>query len=188
MRNWDLSTDEGLLAFSDFLEESGAEKIAEEMKGRVSTHPPQEWKWYGYPAHFIGAPNCHFHLATEIGRILVSTVGEYYPPVHLDDSGNVVYSPPDMPQTIGWNRLYETMVCLIDPLTRCHEKGCECLMPEITAYELHMEAANARGEAARNHLKTCYLWADKKYQQEQIAEFLVEQERLNNALFDGEDA
>lgn len=41
--------------------------------------PPEKWKWFGHPAHFICGRDCRFHLATKIGRWLVSTLGEYLP-------------------------------------------------------------------------------------------------------------
>ena len=39
----------------------------------------KEWKWYGNAGHFIGSNSCRFHLCTEIGDFLVSTVGDYFP-------------------------------------------------------------------------------------------------------------
>jgi hypothetical protein len=36
-------------------------------------------KYFGNAAHFIGADACRFHIATRIGEVVVSTVGEYRP-------------------------------------------------------------------------------------------------------------
>src|SRR5919106_127620 len=38
-----------------------------------------ELKWFGHAAHFICGRWCRFHLATQVGDYLVSTVGEYWP-------------------------------------------------------------------------------------------------------------
>ena len=40
---------------------------------------PQDWKWFRHPGHFICARWCRFHLCTQVGKWLVSTVGEYWP-------------------------------------------------------------------------------------------------------------
>lgn len=42
----------------------------------------RDWKWYGQAAHLIVGQWCRFHMATEIGPWLVSTVGAYVHPRH----------------------------------------------------------------------------------------------------------
>ena len=35
-------------------------------------------KWFGSPGHFICSFDCRFHLCTQVGDYLVSTVGELF--------------------------------------------------------------------------------------------------------------
>lgn len=37
-----------------------------------------KWKWLGYPEHFCCASKCKFRLATEIGDVVVSTIGDMH--------------------------------------------------------------------------------------------------------------
>lgn len=46
---------------------------------RAAACSPSSWEWYGHPAHFICGDKCRFHLATKVGKYLVSTVGELWP-------------------------------------------------------------------------------------------------------------
>ena len=72
-----------------------------------------EWTWYGQAKHFIGAANCDFHLATQIGDVIISTVGGYRPFLSytkqtllaLDIDPEDAYKYQD----IGHNRKHETM-------------------------------------------------------------------------------
>lgn len=45
-------------------------------------------KWYGYAGHFIGGKRCAFHLSTNTGKHLISTVGHYLPK-NNDDMVNI---------------------------------------------------------------------------------------------------
>jgi hypothetical protein len=36
-------------------------------------------RWFGHAGHFICAEWCRFHLCTQVGPYLISTVGEYVP-------------------------------------------------------------------------------------------------------------
>lgn len=40
--------------------------------------PESEWIWLPHPAHFICSNHCRFKLATKIGNVIVSTVGELW--------------------------------------------------------------------------------------------------------------
>ena len=37
---------------------------------------PNNWKWFGSPGHFNGGAWCRFHLCTQVGKYVISTVGE----------------------------------------------------------------------------------------------------------------
>lgn len=63
-----------------------------------------EWEWFGNAAHFICGRWCRFHLATKVGKYLISTVGEYVSPRNSGDPcpqasalrqrDNIAYAPP----------------------------------------------------------------------------------------------
>jgi hypothetical protein len=55
--------------------------VSEKAK-RKSDIPVHNWKWFGSAAHFICGRWCRFHLATQVGRYLISTVGEFVHPRH----------------------------------------------------------------------------------------------------------
>src|SRR6266850_5484134 len=87
-------------------------------------------KWYGHAAHLIVGHDCRFHLATVVGKYLISTVGEYWPgrdsrEIHAKvhdpkwaaenivlkgDYFDFAYMKRFGFQEIGLNRKYETMV------------------------------------------------------------------------------
>ncbi len=76
----------------------------------------ETWEWCGQAHHFIGAPNCRFHMATWVadGRFLVSTVGDYRP-----------WHRPEEMTTIGAGpeSFFETYVFSTDPDNRDPESG-----------------------------------------------------------------
>ena len=108
---------------------------------------PSEWKWFGFPGHFISARNCRFRLCTQVGGYLVSTVGSYWPTIGEGEE-----------QEIGCGRKYETMVFRAgEP---CTQKGCNCGQPVLDpALELAMIGCNTPDEAQRNHMVTCARYA-----------------------------
>ena len=55
-------------------------------------------EWFGQAGHLCVADSCRFHLHTHVNGFCVSTVDEYYPP------------GATKPETVGCDRLYETMV------------------------------------------------------------------------------
>jgi hypothetical protein len=88
------------------------------------TIPQSEWRWFGSPGHFICARDCRFHLCTQIGAVLVSTVGEYFPgesvrEILANSRGVVLNGRGDEREAdymtklgyedIGFNRKYETI-------------------------------------------------------------------------------
>lgn len=119
--------------------------------------PVSKWKWFGKPGHFVCAHQCRFHLCTQVGAFLVSTVGEYIPSEFRSDilteeewlSAN--YPGAD----IGYKRKYETMVF------RCTGGICDCGcgVPKIDLGEIDMAGCNDAGTATANHNKLCRKYA-----------------------------
>lgn len=108
------------------------------------------WVWMGRPAHFIGAAECLFRMATYIpaSNVIVSTVGDYRP---FKGEG---------PTDIGYDRKYETFVFKA-------KKGC-CSSPDcgnpysiVSGLEIDSLSANTGEEANLNHYKMCAKWAKK---------------------------
>ena len=77
----------------------------------------KELIWYGNGGHFCGLSDCQFHLCTEVGDYLISTVGEYYPDGYKKGRGMCALG-------LGEKDLYETMVFRIS--SRCQ---CGCGLP-----------------------------------------------------------
>ena len=104
----------------------------------------KDWKWYGNAGHFCGSSECHFHMCTEVGGYLVSTVGEYQP------------YPKQPKQTIGAGSkdFYETYV-----FKRTDERcACGCGLPEISLAEIEGIRWETPKDANEGHLAMC-----KKY-------------------------
>jgi hypothetical protein len=117
----------------------------------LSAIPETKWKWYGSAGHFIGGPECRFHLCTEVGGYLVSTVGEYFP------NGRDGHEAKE----IGLDRLYETFVFKLKRgHARCDVDDCGCGLPmPDQSLEIDSLPANKAGDATRNHYKLCRKWA-----------------------------
>jgi len=109
--------------------------------------PKDKWQWFGNAAHFCGGQNCRFHLATRVGKYLISTVGDYHPPSSTGENA----------EEIGYGRTYETMVFLAG--RGC---ACGCGLPEINGSELDVLAYTAPKEATRGHRRLCMKWARKQ--------------------------
>jgi len=118
--------------------------------------PLSEWRWYGTPGHFICADRCRFHLCTEVGEFLVSTVGMMVP---LNIPGKK--TPRTQYEEVGYKRLFETMVFKMKD--RC---SCGCRMPLIDGVELLCEGYHTAFEANQGHWATCFRVADKTWQAE----------------------
>lgn len=135
--------------------------------------PESEWKWYGDAAHFICGSQCEFHLATQIGTRIVSTVGKLFPDskvraIYAQSRGVVIEGKGDewdwnyrhkMPnhgyEQIGCDRLYETMVFDLSGKI-C---GCGCGLPKIIPNELDCRGYNDAIEATEGHMELCRKWA-----------------------------
>jgi len=100
-----------------------------------------EWYWLGYAGHFIGASDCRFHLATIVGKYLVSTVGDYHP-LSLEER-----------QIIGVGRYFETMVFKCEGL----DDDLDPIMSSLQ--RLDSLGYNDSGDAERGHYAMCEKWA-----------------------------
>lgn len=139
-----------------------------------------KWKWFGNAGHFICGSSCRFHLATQVGQYLVSTVGQYWPErgsreIHakirdikwheankhlLGDYYDAAYMKRFGYEQIGYNRLFETMVFKLKGEV-CTAKECNCGLPEIEPSNLDFSGTNTAGEAMTNHIKLCKKWSKK---------------------------
>jgi len=137
----------------------------------------KDWKWFGTAGHFICAHHCRYHLCTQVGKYLVSTVGQYWPErgsreihakVHdpgwlqvnqhlLGDYFDHAYMKRFGYEDIGYNRKFESMVFKAGKT--CNAKGCDCGQPEISGSELDFEAYKTVGEANKGHLELCEKYA-----------------------------
>lgn len=112
----------------------------------------KDWKWSGLAHHFIGGKNCQFHMATQIGNVLISTVGEYF----LDEASMKKLGEKG-PLDIGSGRKFETFVFKVAN-TLC---DCGCGLNLIDDYiEIDALGANTRKDATENHMKLCVKWAE----------------------------
>lgn len=71
--------------------------------------PHAEWRWFGDVGHFICGQWCRFHLCTQVGDYLVSTVGRYVHPRHSAGSEQAerewLQKHPDG-EEVGFGRFY----------------------------------------------------------------------------------
>lgn len=119
-----------------------------------------DWKWYGHAGHFICGRWCRFHLLTEIGPFVVSTVGQY---VHPRNSGGSELTErmwlQDNPngEEIGYERHYETMVFFVDG--HCNSKDCACGMPTNNGHNIDFAGYSDAKSARDGHMAMCDKWA-----------------------------
>ena len=107
--------------------------------------PISKWKWFGHAGHLCVGYMCRFHLTTQVGKYLISTVGDYYPKWDGDR------------QTIGCGRYFETMV--FEAGSPCDLEDCHCGIPEINGNELDFDGYNEAGSAAAGHMRMCRKWS-----------------------------
>ena len=108
--------------------------------------PIEDWKWFGLPGHLCIASECRFHMVTQVGKYLISTIGEY------------VYKGKRT--EIGLDRYFETMVFIAGK--PCKNKGCLCGMPEISGEEIDDQGYKTEGEAQVGHMKLCWEYANRE--------------------------
>lgn len=110
--------------------------------------PKENWKWYGNAGHFIGGHECSFHLCTEIGDVLISTVGEWRPRGEMEKAI----------LELGGRRnsFYETMVFHFR--SRC---DCGCEKPTDLFSEMEVVRYKLAATATAGHMRLCKKW-DKR--------------------------
>ena len=104
--------------------------------------------WYGNAGHFCGCRKCEFHLCTEVGKYLISTVGEYRPD-GIDKPMESLSTTPNM--------FYETMVLELNG-SRCK---CGCGLPDVHLSALEVDRYETPKEANEKHLEYCKKYAEK---------------------------
>lgn len=123
-----------------------------------------DWKWFGNAGHFICGQWCRFHLTTQVGTYLVSTVGEYVHPHHGagSEQGEAEWLKKNWPgEDIGYGRKYETMVFRAG--NPCDSPRCGgCGLPQIDGAELDCNGYNNAGDATRGHMALCEKWAKEQ--------------------------
>ena len=127
------------------------------------------WKWFGDPGHFICGQWCRFHLTTQVGKVLVSTLGRYVHPRHSAGSGKAdgEYLAKNINgDEIGFCRTYETMVFVAGFTCRSELSGCG--MPDTVRPGIDMRGYNDAGAATRGHLAMCRRWASAAKQKKAV--------------------
>ena len=137
-------------------------------------------RWFGNAAHFICGSHCRFHMATQVGRYLVSTVGELWPErssreIHASiydaawlaanrqrrgDDFDHAYMQRFGYEEIGCDRKYETMVFRAG--APCTAKGCDCGLPTIDGDALDFGTYNDARAATEGHMKLVAKWTNKQ--------------------------
>jgi hypothetical protein len=104
--------------------------------------PMDKWVWLGCAGHFIASGSCKFRITTEVGDILVSTMGDYYRGEERIE--------------IGYKRFLETMCFpLLDSLC-----SCGCGAREVGDFaELYLRGYQTRAEARVGHMEICKMVA-----------------------------
>lgn len=115
---------------------------------------PLTWIWMPHPAHFIGSSDCKFFLATVVGNVIISTVGEWRPqvPPIIYSAG---YKDQEEFKCIGANRKYETMVF---KALSAEANSC-CPYEADIDHQLDFEGYNTASDAYIGHLKMCHKYA-----------------------------
>ena len=115
--------------------------------------PESQWRWFGYPMHFICADRCLWHLATQVGEYVVSSVGHMRP--YIIDTG------------IGWkdaepigcnDAIYEVFVFRV---TGRHDCGCPTIEGiELEGYRFGQKAWDEHEVAEGKHRELCLRYAE----------------------------
>lgn len=129
----------------------------------------ENWVWMPHAAHLCVARHCRFHLATYVGKYVVSTVGEWVPDSLVQaiiyqsrkggtlprgDEGENKFLKDIGFQEIGAGRTYETMVFLGEK----HKSDC-CPWRIASGVELDTDGYSTADAAARGHMELCKKWS-----------------------------
>ena len=136
----------------------------------------ENWIWMPHPAHFICSSKCQFHLATYVGKYIVSTVGELWNericreihakvcnPEWLKENKHLkgdefdhAYFKKFGYEEIGYERTYETMVFEAKKVkSKC------CPFKIIVEKEVDFLGYNKPEDAVKGHMKLCNKWSKK---------------------------
>jgi len=118
--------------------------------GVVLKVPHYRWVHYGYATHLCVGHSCSYHMGTRIGRVLVSTVGDYHP------------RGQEKRETISFSHEFETMVF------RCtgETEGGD---PDFDPQEIYAERYHESLEAELGHRAICMRAAMGEWQTDQNA-------------------
>lgn len=116
--------------------------------------PETEWIWQGHAGHLIVAEWCRFHMATRVGDVLVSTVGDYFPPGKEER------------ETIDCGRFFETFVFAAGATLDC---GCT---NAASWSEIDCAPANSAAAATANHMEMCRKWARQQAELRLVSEVM----------------
>jgi hypothetical protein len=121
--------------------------------------PQSEWKWFGLPAHFHSADECQFHLATQIGKFLISSVGDRY-----RNGKRIPLS----------SHYFETYVFVVKKEIFCNKPECNCGMPDFDTMEIYSRNAYIAGDAQKNHMEACKTFASMEMQNKEFYDAYAE--------------
>ena len=113
----------------------------------------KDWSWDGRPGHFVGSDSCYFHLATQVGGALISTIGEYRP----------VGMTKMWPIGEESDFFYETMVFPCEQLDKDTETSV------LSWKELECRRQKNYSQAVEEHYKMCEKWSKSKYQRKVLS-------------------
>lgn len=102
----------------------------------------KDWVWQGHPGHFCCSDQCAFFMATRVGNILISTIGEWFPE---DDKMK--------PLKFNTGDMYETEVL------RCIDGDAEpdyCAIVQSPIEYVHHEGYKTARAAHEGHMRICY--------------------------------
>lgn len=124
--------------------------------------PAEDWVWHGRNGHLIVGRWCRFHLNTEVGDFLVSTVGAYIHPRHSagSEGAEAEWLKDNWPgEDIGCDRKFETLVFPLSDEV-CDEDPCNCGRREPAEWsEIDGDGYNHEREAREGHMSLCIKYA-----------------------------
>jgi len=133
----------------------------------------ENWIWMGHPGHLIVSRYCRFFLNTYIGKYIVSTVGEYFPPegvreIFAKSRGETIEGMGDAREAdylrkMGFEELhpggylYETMVF---EARRDKNSDC-CPWVQKRGGDKDSRSYKTAYEALQGHMQLCQKWSEK---------------------------
>lgn len=132
-----------------------------------------KWIWMPHPAHFICSQDCHFHMATKVGKWIISTIGELlfdmqvneilakHRNIQLEGMGD--FRRADWMRKNGWEeigmgRTYETMVFKAE---KSNEKNSCCPYRIASGSYVDFRGYKTSEDAYQGHLELCEEYSKK---------------------------